>query len=446
MANLHIGFDDTDSPRGGCTTYIAALLVEKLEEFDVTFNDYPNLIRLNPNVPWKTRGNGALCLRISYDKSHEDTIFEVVADVVEEKSDLGFENTDPGIVFFYSAKIPREMKNFAKSTITGIVKMQEALRLVRKFKAEALGFGTGYGLVGALAAIGETLDGDYTYEVIAYRTPENIGTNRKIDLESVRDMNEKTAPQTFNNVDPETKRILITPRGPDPILYGIRGETAEAVVKAHEIVQSFEPVERWVVFRTNHGTDAHLRKVEAVSDIKAYNPVIATGTVASEPKLVPKRHRIFSIKDETGSIDCAAYEPTGTLRKIAGQLIVGDEVEIYGGVSASTSKHPLTVNLEKLQILKLAPKLKFCNPKCPECGKGMSSMGVGQGLRCPKCGFRSSQMRKIEFKKHRKVAERLFITSPRSQRHLTKPLVRYGNEKVRTRGWREKMLLCWHYP
>ncbi|MDH5495599.1 MAG: DNA-binding protein, partial [Candidatus Bathyarchaeota archaeon] len=63
MVVLHIGFDDTDSPRGGCTTYIAALLVEKLQKLGATFNDYPNLIRLNPNVPWKTRGNGALCLR-----------------------------------------------------------------------------------------------------------------------------------------------------------------------------------------------------------------------------------------------------------------------------------------------------------------------------------------------------------------------------------------------
>ena len=64
MVKLHIGFDDTDSPNGGCTTYIAAILVEKLSGMGVSFMDYPNLIRLNPNVPWKTRGNGALCLRL----------------------------------------------------------------------------------------------------------------------------------------------------------------------------------------------------------------------------------------------------------------------------------------------------------------------------------------------------------------------------------------------
>jgi tRNA(Ile2)-agmatinylcytidine synthase len=121
MVNLHIGFDDTDSPRGGCTTYIAALLVEKFEKLGAIFNDYPNLIRLNPNIPWKTRGNGALCLRISCNRKMTNYIFEIVADTVEKKSYLGFKNTDPGIVFFQGTKIPQEIKIFAKKTIQSFV-------------------------------------------------------------------------------------------------------------------------------------------------------------------------------------------------------------------------------------------------------------------------------------------------------------------------------------
>lgn len=74
---MHIGFDDTDSIRKGCTTYVAALLVEELEKLGVTLVDYPSLVRLNPNVPWKTRGNGALCLRNEYDKALEDKIKEL---------------------------------------------------------------------------------------------------------------------------------------------------------------------------------------------------------------------------------------------------------------------------------------------------------------------------------------------------------------------------------
>ncbi len=443
MVTLHIGFDDTDSPRGGCTTYIAALLVERLQSLGVTFNDYPNLIRLNPNVPWKTRGNGALCLRITCSEDAVDEIFETVVDTVEENSDLGFKDTDPGVVFFYGTKIPREVKTFSQKTIQSIVKMDQALKLLRTLRAEAVGYGTGYGIVGALAAVGETLEGDHTYEIIAYRTSENRGTPRRLNPESVREMNRKTQPETFNNIDPETKRILITPRGPDPILYGIRGETAEAVLQAHKIIQPLEPVERWVVFRTNHGTDAHLRRVKRISDIQPYHPVIVTGTVASAPRLVPRRHRIFTIRDKTGTADCAAYEPTGTLRKIARQLIIGDLVEVHGGVRPSSTEHPLTINLEKLRILKLAPKLTTRNPECIRCGKRTTSMGAGQGFRCPKCGFRSSTMRKTVVEHKRPITEGLFITSPRSQRHLTKPLNRYGKEK----GSEPKIVLArWHHP
>ena len=48
---LHIGFDDTDSTKHGCTTYIAALLIDEIEKLNAKLVDYPSLVRLNPNVP-----------------------------------------------------------------------------------------------------------------------------------------------------------------------------------------------------------------------------------------------------------------------------------------------------------------------------------------------------------------------------------------------------------
>ncbi|MEM2393842.1 MAG: DUF1743 domain-containing protein, partial [Candidatus Bathyarchaeia archaeon] len=250
---LHIGLDDTDSPRKGCTTYIAALLVERLQKLNVQFIDYPNLIRLNPNVPWKTRGNGALCLRLKCDEYAVEKIKETVVDAVEENADLDWKGTDPGIVFFTGDKIPGEVKVFAENAITGIVTLKEALKVIKRFKAEAVGFKRARGIIGGLAAVGETLSKDHTFEIIAYRTPENWGRKRRIDEASVIEMDKATAPLTFNNIDPETGRVLITPRGPDPILFGIRGETPEAVKKAFLMVRAFEPIERWVIFRTNHG-------------------------------------------------------------------------------------------------------------------------------------------------------------------------------------------------
>ncbi|MGQ9545459.1 MAG: TiaS agmantine-binding domain-containing protein, partial [Candidatus Bathycorpusculaceae bacterium] len=416
---MHIGLDDTDSIRRGCTTYIAALLVEKLQKLNVKFIDYPNLIRLNPNVPWKTRGNGALCLRIEYNENVEEKIKETVITAVEEHADLAFRGTDPGIVFFKGLKIPKEVKIFAKNTITEIVNFREALKLVKKFRAEAFGFKNGRGIIGGLAAVGETLHGDHTYEIIAYRLPQNYGSKRKMDSTSIFKMDEATAPYTFNNVDQEKHRIIITPRGPDPVLFGIRGETPEIVKKALAMVKPLEPIERWVIFRTNQGTDAHMKRVAKLSEVKPYHPVIVKGTVAVNPKIIPRRHVIFSIKDESAQIDCAAYEPTGTLRHIASKLIVEDYIEVYGGVRAPSVKNPLTINLEKIRLLKLAPKIFYQNPICAKCGKRLKSMGKGKGFRCENCGSRYVNIGKVEVKMKREIKKGLYITSTRSQRHLT---------------------------
>jgi len=431
IKTLHIGLDDTDSPRAGCTTYIAALLVEKLRKLGVQFIDYPNLIRLNPNVPWKTRGNGALCLRIKCEENSLEEIKENVIETVEEKSDLEHEGTDPGIVFFQGSRIPKEIRKFARETITGIVKIGDALKLLKKFKAEAIGYKTARGIIGSLAAIGETLRGDHTFEFIAYRKSENYGKKRQVDPKSVIEMDRATAPYTFNNFDEETNRILITPRGPDPVLFGIRGEGPEIVKKAAEMIRVFEPVERWVIFRTNHGTDAHLKHVQRLSEIEPYHPVIVRGEVAENPKIIPGSHVIFKIKDGSGVVDCAAYEPTGTLRDAAVQLIKGDYVEVYGGVKPPSLplNRPITINLEKLKVLRLAPLIVYQNPLCPKCRKRLKSMGKDKGFRCEKCGSRFLNLKKVALKLERKLSEGLYIASPRSQRHLTKPLIRYGMEK-----------------
>jgi len=444
LKHLHIGFDDTDSPRKGCTTYIAALLVEKLEKLGAIFTDYPNLIRLNPNVPWKTRGNGALCLRIKCDEDIIDEIKETVLTLVEENSDLTFKGTDPGVVFLERARVPREIQLFAKKAITGIVDLKTALKLLKRFKAEAVGFKSGRGIIGALAAVGETLRDDHTFEIIAYRTPENYGTERRIDKNSVIEMDRATAPCTFNNVDPETGRILITPRGPDPILFGIRGESPEAVKKAFEMVRPIEPVERWVIFRTNHGTDAHLTRIKELSQLKPYHPVIARGVVVADPRIIPRRHVIFTIGDQSARVDCAAYAPTGMLRKVASKLIVGDHVEVYGGVRPPSKGHPMTINLEKMRILKLAPKVVYRNPLCPKCGKRLKSMGKDKGFRCEKCGLRFPELKKVAVKIKRDIDKGLYVSPPRSQRHLTKPLVRYGAEKRRSSE--VKLIEGWHFP
>src|SRR2546421_10712520 len=60
---LWIGVDDTDSLQGMCTTFLATEIVRDLTQ-DLDLIGYPRLVRLNPNIPWKTRGNGAVCIRV----------------------------------------------------------------------------------------------------------------------------------------------------------------------------------------------------------------------------------------------------------------------------------------------------------------------------------------------------------------------------------------------
>ena len=442
MVTLHVGIDDTDSPRTGCTTYVASLLVQKLHSLGASFIDYPNLIRLNPNVPWKTRGNGALCLRFRCGTGEVEKVKDTIVDVVEKNSDLDYSGTEPGVVLFSGETVTKKLAVFSTQAVQSIVKMKDALALASSLKAEAIGFKTGRGIIGALAAVGETLTGDHTYELIAYRTPSNRGAKRQVDKESVVEMDRKTEPFTYNNVDPKTGRVLITPHGPDPILYGIRGQSADIVKKAHSMVRSLEPVERWTVFRTNHGTDAHLRNVASIQDVEPYHSVVVKGMVSRPPRIIPRRHVVFSISDARGQIDCAAYEPTGDLRRKAVELIEGDMVEAFGGVRPASSNGPITINLEKFRVLRLAQRLGFTNPLCPRCSRRMKSMGAGKGFRCDKCGFRSSEMKKQANVIDRNLEERLYVTSPRSQRHLTKPLSRYGLEN---KGRPTRMVRQWFW-
>ena len=427
---IHIGIDDTDSTRKGCTTHIAALLVEKLEKLNVKFLDYPNLVRLNPNVPWKTRGNGALCIRFEYGSKIDDEIKQITKEVVETHSDLEFENTNPGIVFFNKKDVPQDIKIFSKNAIEDIVSLKTANNLIEKYELNSIGFNNSRGLIGALAAIGEELDCDHTFELIAYREINNFGKKRKVDKNSIFVMDKLTEPFTFNNIDLEKSRVIITPRGPDPILFGIRGETALIVKKAFSLVKSFEKIERWIIFRTNQGTDVHLKKVEKLSLLKPFNSVIVKGTVSNNPYIIPLRHVIFSIKDKSGEVDCAAYEPTGLLRKVARKLIVCDQVEVYGAVKQREAGKALTINLEKIRILALSPKIEFQNPVCPNCEKRLKSFGKNKGFRCDKCHKKHPGKQKEEIIINREIKKGMYITSSRSQRHLTKPVRRYGLEKT----------------
>ena len=423
---LHIGLDDTDSPEGGCTTYVAAVLVERLMGLGAEFKGCPTLLRLNPNTPWKTRGNASVCLRLNIDESRYQDVRNVVKEQIDKYGEFSCENTNPGVVFL-RGEVPVDVKAYSDTVVKSLVEKKLAMSLIKKHEMDYLEYKNGRGLIGALAAVGGTLEGDLTYELLTYRIPENWGTPRKIDDASIVAMDKTLSDSTFNSLD-EKGKPLITPRGPDPVLYGVRGETPEAVYDAMQLIKPLEPVERWMICRSNQGTDLHFDSPIKISELEPHNPTVVNGKVDSIPETIEGGHVFFRLKDETGAVDCAAFEPTGLFRTIVRKLIPGDNVTVYSGVSIH--ERELTLNLEKLVLHDMASLVTYLKPKCPECGGSTGSMGKDQGLRCKKCGYRGEDLIEQAYEQERCIIPGIYLPDKGALRHLTKPYERYGREKA----------------
>ncbi len=420
MLNIHIGIDSTDSLMGGCTTYVAGIIIEKLQNY--RFLDYPNLIRLNPNIPIKTRGNAAICLRIKAEKKDVDEIKDVVLRVVERNRQ---EDSSPGIVIFSCrAKLPKSLRIYAKRAVKDVVTFRLLEKLENKLKNLEI-ISKGLGALGATAAIGNMLDGDYTYEILVYRKSKR--RKRKVDRNSVIKMDMALRGFVFDNID-ERGNLLITPHGYDPVLAGIRGEYAWAVKKAFKMVKFFEKIDRWAIFRTNQATDEHL-EFRKVSSIRPYQSAIVEGVVKSV-EILQGGHVKIVVDDNTGCLDCVAYKKTG-LHEVARLLVEGDYIRAYGGIRPATSTRRLTLNIEKIKIIGLKDLFKLRNPKCPYCNKSLSSLGKNKGYRCKKCRRIFKKAKPIRVRVERKIRKGLYECLPSARRHLAKPLVRYGKEKIK---------------
>lgn len=168
---MFIGIDDTDSPNKYCTTYIATLLIEELKGCGYSV-DMPKLIRMNPMVKYKTRGNGGVAIHILdelYSKDKEE-IKNITISLVEKYTDFECENTNPGIVFLDEAKYKEnreKLTNYYKKVLYDIVSVDYAEKFILKVGGEFIKYKLGRGIIGALGAISSTPP--YTYELLAYR-------------------------------------------------------------------------------------------------------------------------------------------------------------------------------------------------------------------------------------------------------------------------------------
>ena len=126
----------------------------------------------------------------------------------------------------------------------------------------------------------------------------------------------------------------------------------------------------------------------------------------------------FTVFDDTGEIECGAYEPTKNFRKIVSHLRAGDIIKLYGGIGEQ-----YTFNIEKFQVVALND-VEYKNPVC-ECGKRMTSAGKNKGFKCKKCGNKIKSSQKLPIKISRTLNNGKFYETPVSaRRHLSKPICR----------------------
>jgi tRNA(Ile2)-agmatinylcytidine synthase len=207
-------------------------------------------------------------------------------------------------------------------------------------------------------------------------------------------MDAKTFPHTFNNYDYQKRKVLIAPHGPDPVFVGIRGDSPKVAIKAFATLLYDEPLQGHMVYVSNQHTDAHLQRE---LEWKVYSSGWLDGTV-EEVKVGAGGHVYIALMTGGRNRLAAAYEPTGDLRRTAKQLRPGDKIKAFGGVRRPTSLHPAVLNLEKFEF-------------------------------APPAGTR------------RTIHRGTYISSPRANRHLTKPLIRYGREnceeEAAVKGWFE---------
>jgi len=427
LQEVHIGLDDTDSHSGMCTTYLGTIITDFLETNSVQFLDFPKLIRLNPNIPYKTRGNGAVSISFITKEEKIESLWTEIINLVKQHSDLDALNTDPGIVMNIG-KPDERFKGVYNKALYSLLPIDKIKKmLTTNFSGDYHFFKTGRGLIGASAAIGANISDDYTFELIAYRNPSIRRPNRYIDVESVIKADKQVA-FSFNNYDYENKEVMITPHGPDPVYVGIRGETSQSVIQMWKLIKGWENVVNIMIFKSNQHTRPHFPKKYEIGELKPYHSVKVEGIVDIEPYDIQGGHVLFSVTSKGENVNCAAYEPTKKFRNFVRLLKKGDLLQVCGGVRPASQTYPITINIEEFKILNFKQDLERISLECPECNSKLVSLGRNQGLKCKKCSFKTRKKAvSFQFKERRLKSGVAYVIPTCAQRHLTKPPDRETN-------------------
>jgi len=426
---LHIGIDDTDSLEGGCTTWLVTEIIAELSDLDLLAP--PRLVRLNPNVPWKTRGNGALALvfgkgigsrqkigslegvDVSIYSNYKERLFdkkaimERVAKIVTANSREG---SQPGIVIS-DTYLP---EGLYWQGVRGIVSKEDLDPILSN--CLSLGLRGSRGLIGAACALAwsgyhsKVGSINFTWELIGYRQKSQWGNLRDISSDSVSKVSKLKGVFSCSDLD---GKVAMVPSSPCPVLWGFRGTDDKILIDNFHKLGPEKPV-RWLLFQTNQATDDHYT-ISDVLELRNFSSIWVDVSVSSVVEIIKGGHRFFRVNDLEGNeAKCAVFEPSKSLRSAVDKLEVGDEITICGSISEGT------INIEKFKILNLVSRYsKPSNPLCI-CGKRTHSSGKNLKYRCKSCGKKYDRPKLITSSSNLDLA--WFEPPASSRRHLTKPI------------------------
>lgn len=435
---LHIGIDDTDSLDNGCTTYIGALFLDFLKRQNCKFLDYPYLIRLNPNIPFKTRGNAAVCIKVKYEKNMDLKLIEKFFKEILIKFFKKQNNKPQPALCLFIGDIPNEIEKFYKKSLIKVINLSEALKLANKYNIRLnyteLGLN---GIIGAIAAIGANLNKKFTYELLTYRNLSEKTTIRPINQKKVIQLEKLFGNYIFYNYDAEKKRILITPHGKDPVLFGIRGLDPLKLIEAMKFLDIEKYIEAWVIYKTNQGTDVHLNYAKKNLTYDEYSVIFDEFIIKEDPIIIPGGHVILKVKSKEKDVEIAVYKESGIMNTKARFLKKNDIIMVGGGLKKINGK--TVINAEKIIIRDLAEEIEIKKPVC-SCGLQLKSLGDGKGFKCKNCKKKIPIQYYLVIKKERKLKKNEILLPPiRSRRHLTKP------EKINFRYLRKELIEPFFY-
>jgi tRNA(Ile2)-agmatinylcytidine synthase len=421
---MWIGIDDTDSREGGCTTYIGFLLSGALQKY---LTGFPRLVRLNPNIPYKTRGNGAVSLHFS--KSAGDRIiigkkdgewifsrrdnaaeeeyipeaFTIAEKLVEDNMIKGNDQTNPGLIG--GTRIPTE--SFYRMALEKIIDQKISYSLLEELGITHREWGNGRGITGSLASIawrGRRI----TYELISYNSPNG----KRLPARDKRIIGEmcESRQDTFNNMDSSGK-IALFPKERTPVVYGIRSISHETLLSIQEEIGRLYPdLDRnFLIYQTNQGTDDHIiHDPEILEEGGSYS---LKGRIDGVPVRGEGGHMSIPFRHEKGIMNLMAFEPSKSFRNLLQGLRPGDLVRVYGSLSRGNLK------LEKINLMEISEIYRRVAPNCSACGGKTRNTGSGI-YQCVSCHRKNMPAYRRE---QRTMVKGKYEPPAFARRHLSMP-------------------------